>query len=118
MWQEYRLATLFWHAERLTSEQKDFIRRRARSANTFWAARTVYFRALALHGTRADAHVMRDLAETDPNSEIVRALIIAGAESGHLTPHRLKLMGRDNEDLRTLVTYLEGRGWSVPPLSF
>ena len=47
-WQEYRLATLFWHAPHLSREQLQFVRRRAASGNTYWAARNVYFEAVPL----------------------------------------------------------------------
>lgn len=117
-WQEYRLATLFWHAERLTQDQLEFIRGKARSSNTYWAARSVYFRAIGKHGSKADARTLRQLAEGEGNLEIVRGLIIGAAESGNLTTKQLREMGRDAQELQVLVKYLRERNLVVPALNY
>lgn len=117
-WQEYRLATLFWHAERLTQDQLEFIRGRAKSSNTYWAARSVYFRVLGKHGKKKDARMLRNLAEGEGNLEIVRGLIIGAAESGELTARELREMGRDAQELQVLVKYLVERNLEVPGLNF
>jgi Reverse transcriptase (RNA-dependent DNA polymerase) len=117
-WQEYRLATLFWHSERLSREQLEFIRRRAASGNTYWAARNVYFRVLGRHGTVADARELERRAEAEGDLEIVRGQVIGAVESGRLPDRRVREMGRDDADLQRLITYLRGRNMTVPPLSF
>ena len=117
-WQEYRLATLFWHSPKLTREQLEFVRKRAASGNTYWAARNVYFRVLGRHGTVADARELVQRAEAEGDLEIVRGQIIGAVESGRLTDRRIREMGRDDVDLQRLIAYLRGRNMTVPPLSF
>lgn len=117
-WQEYRLATLFWHSEHLTATQLEFVRRRAKSPNTYWAARSVYFRALGRHGTKSDVRSLRQMGEVEGNLEIIRGLIIGAAESGHTTTKQLTQMGRDTQELQVLVKYLKSRGLKVPALNY
>jgi hypothetical protein len=116
-WQEYRLATLFWHSQRLSRPQLDWIRRRAGSGNTYWAARNVYFRALGKHGTVADARMMAGRAEDEGDLEIVRGLVIGAAESGRLPDRHIREMGRDDADLQRLIAYFRGQNMTVPSLS-
>lgn len=118
VWQEYRLATLFWHADQLNREQVALVRQRAFNSNTYWAARTIYFRILAKHGSKADARRMRELSESETNPELARGLIIGASESGHLARSAIKKMARDDRDLETTVKFLLEKDMRVPPISF
>jgi hypothetical protein len=116
-WQEHHLAALYWHARSLSQDHLDAIRARAASERVLWAARNVYFRALARHGIREDARELARRAETTGSPEILRGLVIAGFESGELSNRLLAQMVRDSEELRGLLAFLRNRG-SPPPLSF
>lgn len=118
VWQEYRLATLFWHADSLSEEQLSFVRNRAGNSSTYWASRAIYFRALAKHGDKSDARQMRDLSESERNPELARGLILAVAESGQLARSVIKKMGRDDPELETTVKFLLARDLKVPPMSY
>ena len=97
-WQEYRLATLFWYAERLTPLQKRFVRRRVANANTHWATRSVYMRVLGRHGSNADARGLAALVESEVNPRLQRAALIAAAESNRVSKASLGAMGRFDDD--------------------
>lgn len=117
-WQEYRLATLFWHSDTIADDQLVFVKERAASGETHWAARGVYLRAVAKHGSSADGRTMVTLAERETNFQVMRALIVAAAESGSVTRRQLRAMARDDTDLMALVQFLNERGLQVPALSF
>lgn len=117
-WQEYRLATLFWHAERLTPVQRDFVRKRVANANTHWAIRGVYLRVLARHGSNADARRIIDMAENETNPRMMRAVVVSAAESRRVPRASITRLGRYDASLSQLVQFLRGRGWRVPDLSF
>jgi len=116
-WQEYRLASLFWHAPSLNEGHLEFIRNRIGDRNGYWAARTVYLRALGKHGNDSDLRVMKDQAETEADLELLRGLLIGAIEAGASKAHA-KVMARGEPELGHLVSYLDNRGWTLPPLSF
>lgn len=118
VWQEYRLATLYWHSEDLSDAQLTFVRRKAGSQDTFLPSRHVFLRALAKHGSKEDAQEMQTRAESAGGPELLRGLIIAAAESGYLRAKNIREMARDDQEARRLVEFIASRSWKVPDLSF
>ncbi|MFA5787266.1 MAG: RNA-directed DNA polymerase [Actinomycetota bacterium] len=117
-WQEYRLATLYWHAEELSHRHLAFALSRAKDGNIFKPTRGVYLRAVARHGTSNHAMMIEEMGEHEDDPIMLRSLVLAAAESGHIPHRRVRQMARGEPSLGRLAGYLANRQWRVPELCF
>ncbi|MFA5787846.1 MAG: RNA-directed DNA polymerase [Actinomycetota bacterium] len=118
VWQEYRLATLFWHAPSLPARSLSFALKRAMDGNVFVPTRGVYLRALAKHGTADHVATIEEMAAHEDHPAMLRCLMIAAAESGRVPWRRVKNIAGPEPRFTLLADYLKRRQCRVPDLSF